>query len=57
MSLLAISGEGREMVHEIATLQAKHEQAQQRVIALAQQGKRAEALVLGIKEVRPLPMS
>ncbi len=54
MSLLAITGEGREIVREIAALQAKHEQAQQRVIALAQQGNRAEALALGIKEVRPL---
>ncbi|MFA6970794.1 MAG: methyl-accepting chemotaxis protein [Gallionella sp.] len=54
MERLAITGEGREMLREIVDLQAKHEQAQQRVIALAQQGKRAEALALGIREVYPL---
>ena len=49
-----LSGEGRTLLDEIAALQAKNEQAQARVIDLAGQGKRAEALALGIKEVRPL---
>src|SRR5665647_410757 len=47
------SAEGLSMVNEIAAIQAQHEQGQQRVINLAQQNKRAEALALGIKEVQP----
>src|SRR3990167_6774136 len=54
MRQLAHSAEGRSMLEEIATLQAKNEQIQDQVIELAQQGKPAEALALGIKEVRPL---
>jgi len=42
------------MLEEIAALQAKNEQSQDRVIELARQGKHAEALALGIKEVRPI---
>ncbi|MDP1683003.1 MAG: MCP four helix bundle domain-containing protein, partial [Burkholderiales bacterium] len=48
------SAEGRGMLEEIAALQAKNEQVQDRVIELARSGKLAEALALGIKEVRPL---
>ncbi|MFA6921816.1 MAG: methyl-accepting chemotaxis protein [Gallionella sp.] len=54
MSLLVISGDARNMLQEVKYLQQQNERAQQRVIALAQQGKRGEALALGIKEVRPL---
>ena len=54
MSQRVRSAEGRGMLEEITALQAQNEQAQDRVIALAQQGKHAEALALGIKEVRPL---
>ena len=54
MRQLAHSAEGRSMLEEIATLQAKNEQIQDQVIELAQQGNHAEALALGIKEVRPL---
>jgi methyl-accepting chemotaxis protein len=54
MRELARSAEGRGMLDEIAALQAKNEQAQDRVIELARQGKHAEALALGIREVRPL---
>ncbi len=49
-----LTEEGRRLLDEIARLQAGHEAAQEKVVALAQQGKRAEALALGIKEVRPL---
>jgi methyl-accepting chemotaxis protein len=54
MRLLVISAEGLDMLNEIASVQAKHEQGQERVVDLAQHGKYAEALALGIKEVRPL---
>ncbi|MDP1535168.1 MAG: MCP four helix bundle domain-containing protein, partial [Rubrivivax sp.] len=54
MRRLVVTGEGLDKVNEIAALQAKHEQAQERVVELAQRGKRAEALALGIKEVLPL---
>ena len=54
MRHLVISAEGMDMLNEIAAMQEKHGQAQERVVALAQQGKRADALMLGIKEVRPL---
>src|SRR3972149_1192045 len=51
MRRLVVTGEGLEKVNEIAALQAQHEQAQARVVDLAGQGRRAEALALGIKEV------
>jgi methyl-accepting chemotaxis protein len=54
MRRLVISSEGMSMLNEIAALQAKHEQGQGQVVELAQRGKRAEALALGIKEVYPL---
>lgn len=54
MRQLVRSAEGRALLEDIAVVQAKNEQAQDRVIALAQQGKHAAALALGIKEVRPL---
>ena len=54
MRRLAATAEGRGMLEEVAALQAKNEQAQDRVIELARQGKHAEALALGIKEVRPI---
>lgn len=54
MRQLVRTAEGRGMLEEIAALQAKNEQAQDRVIDLARQGKHAEALALGIEEVRPL---
>ena len=54
MRQLVVTGEGLERVNEIAALQAQHEQAQERVVELAQQGKGAEALALGIEQVRPL---
>lgn len=50
----AITEAGLHMVNDIADLQVRHKQAQDKVIALARQGKPAEALTLGIKEVRPL---
>lgn len=42
------------MLEEIAALQAKSERAQARVIELARQEKRSEALALSIEEVLPL---
>jgi methyl-accepting chemotaxis protein len=45
---------GLSMVNDIANLQERHKQVQEEVVALAQQGKGAEALALGIEEVRPL---
>lgn len=54
MRQLVRSAEGRALLEDIAIVQAKNEQAQDRVIALAQQGKHEAALALGIKEVRPL---
>ncbi len=57
MRQLVRSAEGRDMLDEIAALQAKNEQAQDGVIELARQGKHAEALALGIEEVRPLNAS
>ncbi|MHB1188356.1 methyl-accepting chemotaxis protein [Thiobacillus sp.] len=54
MRRLVRSTEGRGMLDEIAAMQAKNEQAQDGVIELARQGKRAEALTQGIEEVRPL---
>jgi len=54
MRLQAPTDVGLAMLEEIANLQAKHKGGQEKVIALAQQGKRAEALALGIREVRPI---
>ena len=54
MRRLMPSAEGLSMVNEIAAMQAQHELGQERAVSLAQQNKRAEALTLGIKEVRPL---
>ncbi|MDP3140027.1 MAG: MCP four helix bundle domain-containing protein, partial [Burkholderiaceae bacterium] len=54
MRQLVRSAEGRGMLEEIAALQAKNEQAQDQVIELARQGKHAEALTLGIEDVRPI---
>jgi len=54
MRQLVVSSEGRDKLNEIAALQAKHEQAQERVVELAQRGASAEALALGVKEVLPL---
>ena len=54
MRRLVPTAEGLSMVNEIAALQVKHEQAQELAVELAQQGKRAEALALGIREVRPI---
>jgi methyl-accepting chemotaxis protein len=45
---------GQGMLSEIEALQIRHEQAQGRVIDLAQRGKHAEAIALGVKEVTPL---
>ena len=45
---------GLSMVNDIANFQEGHKHAQEEVVALAQQGKGAEALALGIEEVRPL---
>src|SRR3989338_6289679 len=54
MRQLVRSAEGRDILEDIAALQAKNEQAQDGVIELARQGKREEALALGIDNVRPL---
>jgi methyl-accepting chemotaxis protein len=54
MRQLVRSAEGRGMLDDIVALQAKNELAQDGVIELARQGKRAQALALGIEEVRPL---
>ena len=54
MRQLVVSSEGLDKLNEIAALQAKNEQAQERVVELAQRGESAEALALGIKEVLPL---
>jgi methyl-accepting chemotaxis protein len=42
------------ILNDIENLRVKHEQAQQKVIALAQQGNHTEALELGIEEARPI---
>ena len=42
------------ILNDIENLRIKHEQAQQKVIALAQQGNYTEALELGIGEARPI---
>lgn len=44
----------RSILEQIVLIQAKHEAGQERVIALAQQGKRTEALESSNKEVLPL---
>src|SRR4030042_393831 len=54
MQKLVLTDEGRKMLDEIAALQVQHEQAQEKITALVQKGKRAEALALGIREVLPL---
>ncbi len=54
MQALVLTEEGLGLLDEIAALQSQHEQAQEKVVALVQQGKRDEALALGIQEVRPL---
>jgi methyl-accepting chemotaxis protein len=54
MRRLVISPEGLAMLNEIAALQEKHRQGQERAVELARRGKRAEALALGVREVRPL---
>jgi methyl-accepting chemotaxis protein len=54
MRLLVITSEGKSMLNEIATLQAKHEQGQEHAVDLARRGKLTEALALGIRDVRPL---
>jgi len=54
MRRLVLTDEGMRLVNEIESLQAKNEKAQEQSIELEQQGKHAEALALGLKEVRPL---
>jgi methyl-accepting chemotaxis protein len=54
MQKLVLTEEGRNMLDEIKNIEMKHEEAQHKVIALSQQGKRAEALATGIKIVKPL---
>jgi methyl-accepting chemotaxis protein len=54
MRKVVLTDEGGAMLNEIANLQVKHEEAQEKVTAMAQQGKRKEALALGMKEVYPL---
>ncbi|TAJ94040.1 MAG: chemotaxis protein [Gammaproteobacteria bacterium] len=54
MRQLVYTAEERSMLEEIATQQARNERNQDQVIELARQGKQAEALALGIEEVRPL---
>jgi len=54
MQKVVLTEEGRSMLDEITNIQMKHEEAQYKVVALAQQGKRAEALIMGIKNVKPL---
>src|SRR3990172_817405 len=51
---LVRTGAGQGMLSEIEALQIRHEQAQGRVVELAESGKHAEALALGVKEVTPL---
>ncbi len=53
MRRLAPAAEDQGMLAEIAGLQQKHEQAQERVGALVLRGRRAEGLALGIREVLP----
>ncbi|MDO8704317.1 MAG: methyl-accepting chemotaxis protein, partial [Sulfuricaulis sp.] len=54
MRRLVFTSEGSDMLNEIAAMQAKNEQWQERVVDLERRGKHAEALTLGIKEVYPL---
>ncbi len=53
MRRLAPTAEGLDMLNTIASIQAKHEQLQERTVELAQQGKLKEALAMGVKEVLP----
>jgi methyl-accepting chemotaxis protein len=54
MRRLVITEEGRRMVDDIAALQVKTKQVQEKVISLVQQGKEIEAKALNRQEVRPL---
>lgn len=54
MRKLVVTPEGLSILNGIADIQAKHEQWQEKVTALAEKGRQAEALALGVKEVRPL---
>jgi methyl-accepting chemotaxis protein len=54
MRSIVVTEEGRRMVSDIAALQVKNKQAQENSISLTQKGKRAEAIALGIAEIKPL---
>jgi methyl-accepting chemotaxis protein len=54
MRKLVVTQEGLSILNGIADMQAKHEQGQKKVMALAQQRRQAEALALGVEEVLPL---
>jgi methyl-accepting chemotaxis protein len=43
---LVITDQGRRMVDDIYAIQTKHQQAQEKIIALIQEGKRAEAIIV-----------
>ncbi len=54
MRPLVLTAEGLALLNEIADLQAKYEQSQGRATALAEQGKRAEAIALAHEVSQPL---
>ncbi len=54
MRKLVVTPEGLSILNGIADMQAKHEERQEQVMALSEKGKMAEALALGVNEVRPL---
>lgn len=51
---LSLSEDGRRIIEEIAEIQKKYTEAQERGVTLVQQGKRREAIALSDKETRPL---
>jgi methyl-accepting chemotaxis protein len=53
---IAVTDEGRSLVTEIAALHEKHVEGQEKIVALAQRGQRAEAALSNLKEVRPLTL-
>lgn len=54
MQKRALTDVGLGMVRELADLHEKYKGGQEKVIAMAQQGRIKEALALGIKETRPV---
>jgi methyl-accepting chemotaxis protein len=54
MKDLVITEEGLLMVEDIDSTHIKHQQAQQKITSLVQQGRVEEAVTLGVEDVRPI---